>query len=229
MSIRQTRIFVPNVLPYDTETWVETLLGRVIQPLLQSHSTVDWFWFSRYIASSADSGDCDVSVVPKDFQLNGLLRSLRFRFELSDTNVRAFEREGSLRITNEGCVISDWRDYDLVGDLGGDRFVGLVRDTIRRAERAKLVVSFLSIVSKLVLHSLIGPDVEGRFRVESNDDQQNPLKSSFESMHHLFCNITGVPLRVRVFSDGSQTFVGTDWYAPQQAGWRVIQDICIRY
>jgi hypothetical protein len=150
--------------------------------------------------------------VPQEFELNGLLRSLKFRFALPDTEVQAFEQEGSRRITDEGCVISDWRDYGLAIDLGGDRFVGEVRDASRRGERAKLVLSFLDAVSKLVLHSLIGPDAQGRFRLESNDDyQQNPLGSSFESMHHLFCNITGVPWCVQVVSHGSQISIKKDW------------------
>jgi hypothetical protein len=229
MAIRQTRIFVPNEAPYKRETWVETLLGRVIQPLIKRHLAVNWFWFSRYIAPSIDSGDCNVDIVPNYFQTNGLLRSVRFRFELPDVDVQAFEQNGSLLITKERCVISDWRDYDLVEDLGGDRFVGEIRSVIRREERAKLVASYLNTVSKLVLHSLIGPDAEGQFFLESNDDQQNPLKSSFESMHHLFCNMTALPLRVLVYSDGSQTFVGTDWCGPQQTGWKVTEDIRIHY
>lgn len=230
MAIRQTRIFVPNAMPYNGDTWAETLLGRVIQPLIQSHPTLDWFWFSRYYASpSIDSGDCDVNIVPKEYQIDGSLRSLRIRFELPDSNTRAFEENGSLRIREEKCFISDWRDYGLVADLGGNRFVGEVRNDARRAERAKLGVSFLHSLSKLVLHTLVGPDAEGRFRVESNDDRQNPLHSSFNSVHHLFCNITAVPLRLLVFSDGSQTFIGTDWYTPQQAGWKVLQDVRIHY
>ncbi len=229
MAIRQTRIFVPDLMPYDTENWAETLLGRVIQPLLQNCPTVDWFWFSRYIATSTDSGDCDISVIPKEFQTGGLFRSLRFRFQLSDANIQTFEQAGSLEINRDGCAISDWRDYDLVADLGGNRFVGEVRDNLRRRERANLVVSFLNSISRLVLNSLIGPDADGRFRAESNDDSQNPLLSSYESMHHLFCNMTALPLRVLVFSDGSQTFVGTDWSGPQQASWKVVQEIRIRY
>ena len=233
MAIRQTRIFVPNTVPYDNATWAETLLGRVIRPLVHQHP-IEWYWFSRYDQSlEGDWGDCDKRKVLEArhrLEWNGHFRSLRLRFRLSDADVQAFEQDGAQSIEDEGCVISDWRDFDPVAHLGGDRFVGEDRDARRRRERAKLVVSFLDAVSKLVLHSLIGPDAEGRFRIESNDDrQQNPLGSSFESIHHLFCNITGVPLRVLVFSDGSQTFVGTDWYSPQQAGWRVIQDIRIRY
>ncbi len=230
MAIRQTRIFVPNIMPYSGETWAETLLGRVIRPLLQKHPTTAWLWFSRYFAPpSIDSGDCNITVVPKEYQIDGSFRSLRFRYELPDADTLAFEEDGSLRIRDERCVISDWRDYDLVGDLGSNRFVGGMRDNHRRLERAKLVVSFLKAVSMLVLDSLVGPDSAGQFHVESNDNSQNPLGSSYESMHHLFCNMTALPLRVLVFSDGSQTSVGTDWSGPQQAGWKPTQEIRIRY
>ena len=232
MAIRQTRIFVPNTVPYDNTTWAETLLGRVIRPLVHQHA-IGWYWFSRYDQSlEGDWGDCDkrrVLEARHRLEWNRHFRSLRLRFRVSDADVQAFEQDGTQRIEDEECVISDWRGFDLVAGLGCDRFVGEIRNATHRGERAELVVMFLNAVCKLVLHSLIGPDATGRFRLEANDDPQNPLGSSFESMHHLFCNITGVPVRVRVFSDGSQTFVGTDWYRPQQAGWRVVQDIRIRY
>ncbi len=228
MAIRQTRIFVPNAVPYDSENWVETLMGRVIRPLVESNSRLEWFWFSRYhLPRGVDDGDCDISGIPADFEKDGHLRSLRFRYQIPDKNQRAFEEEGKRMIVAERCVISDWRDHDLLKDLGGDRFVGQVQDVDRRAERANLVVSYLHSVSKLVLHALVGPDQDGRFRMENNNDSQNPLGSSFESMHHLFCNITAVPLRVRIFTDGSQQSIGTG--QPAGPNWRLVQDIPIRY
>ena len=230
MAIRQTRIFVPNIVPYDSEDWAETLLGRVVQPLLQKYPTTAWFWFSRYFApASMDSGDCNITAVPEEYQIQGSFRSLRFRYELPDSDIGAFEEDGNLRIRNEECVISDWRYYDLAGDLGSNRFVGGMRDDRRRLERAKLVVLYLKAVSTLVLDSLVGPDSVGQFHAERNDNSQNPLGSSYESMHHLFCNITALPLRVLVFSNGTQNIIGTDWSSPQQASWKPTQEFRIRY
>ena len=55
--------------------------------------------------------------------------------------------------------------------------------------------------SRLALDCLTGPDEKGYFHFEKNDNKQNPLGSSFETFHHVFCNITEVPLSVLVFTD----------------------------
>jgi hypothetical protein len=73
----------------------------------------------------------------------------------------------------------------------------------------------------LVIDALVGPDPQGRYEIEVNDNQQNPLRSSFESVHHLFCNITDVPLRVII----SQMGVGTDWSGLQN----VVQEVRVKF
>lgn len=223
MVTRQTRIFAPPRLPYDGDTWAETLLGRVIRPLVANQTALEWFWFSRYAEGRKDSNaDSDIGRIPTDFEWpDQLYRSVRFRFQVADDKLEGFERNGHGTIQEEECAISDWRPYDLVSDLGGDRFVGEDRDEPRRVERAQLVVAFLQAVSRLVLHSLIGP-VDGRFGAEENGDFLNPLGSSFESMHHMFCNITCLPLRAFLFSDGSRLAIGTRPDACQESGWGVI-------
>lgn len=198
MSIRQTRVFVPNTEVYEA-TWVETLLGRVVRPLVDGHPELVWFWFSRYaVPRGKDDGDCAIDEVPASFEVrvNGerRLRSIRFRFSLPESKRQAFEDMGQKMAEAEGCMITDWRNWDQVEDLGGDRFVGEVRDEARRIERADLVTSLCHNISRLVLHSLVGPDPRGRYRQEINDHNQNlPLGSTFESINHLCRNIAGLP------------------------------------
>jgi len=197
MAMRQTRIFVPNIEVYGT-TWVETLLGRVVRPWIAGHDELAWFWFSRYqLPRTVDDRDCDIDGIPIEFEIDDgnerCLRSIRLRFSLPESRVQAFEDVGRKMIEAEGCIITDWRDWDQVEDLGGDRFVGEIRDEARRVERAEMVTSICHISSKLVLHSLAGPDERGRYRQETNDDEQNPRGSTFESILHLCSNIAGQP------------------------------------
>jgi len=201
MATRQTRIFVPWGAPYDHD-WCATLLGRVIGPLVDAYQGLEWFWFSRYVQEREGSSEnCDLSKIPGKYELRRKWKSVRFRYRIRDAEREGFEDKGSAIICEEGCAISDWRAYDAIADLGSNRFLGGDRSSTRRAQRMELVSSFLHVVSKLVLHALTGPDDGGRFSLEQNDHELNPLGSSFESMHHMFCNVTAVPWRVRLVRD----------------------------
>lgn len=217
MAIRQTRIFVDTNESMDG--WAETLIGRVIAPTAeQFNQQLQWFWFSRYIADLTDSGDCDLTQIAANFkqplQANGppMHRSLRFRFNVADGDQVSFENQILNLINQHGYAISDFRDYDQVADTGGHRFLGIEnRLPGRDAQRAALVTLLYQTISQLVIDGLVGPDAAGRYRIETNNDPQNPNGSTFESLHHLFFNITQVPLSV-LLSDGAQAnLLGTYW------------------
>lgn len=216
VATRQTRIFVPWDKPYDHD-WCETVLGHIIVPLVDARSGLKWSWFSPYLQRrEGSSEDCDLSKIPEKYELNGKWKSMRFRYGIRDVDRETFEDKGSAIICERGCAISDWRDFGVVSGLGGNRFLGGDRSSTRQVKRAELVTSFLHAVSQLVLHALVGPHDGGRFSLEQNDHELlNPLGSSFESMHHMFCNITAVPWRVqriREFgSGGYQEYFRTSW------------------
>lgn len=66
-----------------------------------------------------------------------------------------------------------------------------------------------------MLDALVGPDTAGRYRLEQNGDLvQNPRAYTFQSVHHLFCNMTEVPLDVLVCLRGLNYEVGTGIYPP---------------
>jgi hypothetical protein len=61
------------------------------------------------------------------------------------------------------------------------------------------MAEFLCATSQLLIDTLNGPDAVGRYKQEVNDETtQNPNQNTFESIHHLFCNITNVPTDVLV-------------------------------
>jgi hypothetical protein len=223
MAHRQTRIFVPPNPPFDDASWAETLVGSVINPLVGQPGILDRFWFSRYTAPRNDSGDCDIGLIPEGFGIDnnyrsigthGLFRSLRFRYEMEDGALALFEQAAQEAIADSRCGISDFRDYPFLQDLGGDRFIGGDRTDLRRQERAHLIYRFLQSTCLVYIHCLVGPDEGGKYMLEICESDENPLGSIFESVHHLFCNITDVPLRILV----SDRAVGTDWSAPSIRG-----------
>jgi hypothetical protein len=72
---------------------------------------------------------------------------------------------------------------------------------------------------------LIGPDPnDGQYRIEQNSYfEQNPNGSSFESVHHVFCNITNVPTSILFAAQGGRNQLrGTYWGPPR--GSRQLQD-----
>lgn len=187
--------------------------GAIVAPLVNADGELEWFWFSRYVAGREDSGDCDISQIPEGFASGGVYRSLRLRYAVSSGSRDEFERRALGLIERAGAKVSDFRDYPWVDDLGGDRFVGGARSPARRESRASLMAHYLEALSRLVLDCVVGPSDFGRFAFEANDNDQNPHGSSFESMHHLFCNMTEVPTFVLVL--GNQ--VATHWM-PRPAG-----------
>jgi hypothetical protein len=213
MPIRQTRVFVRSDEPLDD--WAETLVGRVFRPLTSEFANVlNWFWFSRYVSS--DSADCDISLVPDEYKpldSSGVMfhRSMRLRFNIDDPQAcSAFERRSRELIDAGGYRISDFRDYDYVADTGSNRFLGVENRQPRRSEqRAILASSFYCSISKLVVDAVVGPDGNGRFRMETSDDLlQNPRGSTFQSFLHLFCNITSVPTDVYIYRKSSASLIG---------------------
>jgi hypothetical protein len=104
----------------------------------------------------------------------------------------------------------------------------------RAEQRAKLAIEFYHVTSKLVIDALVGPDQSGRFRLEANEDvTQNPRGSTFQSLLHLFCNITSVPIDVYVFQKANPNLIAYSMfmYAPDTpaGGWDSITAVPIRF
>lgn len=201
----------------------------VFTPLTNEFAAaLEWFWFSRYVLRADDSADCDIAAIPDEFKQpldpggNPIHRSMRFRFKVSEDQQGQFERRASELIAASGYRISDFRAYDAVGDTGSDRFLGVEnRGEGRRGQRAALVTDLYCAIARLVIDALVGPDEQGRFRLEINDDNlSNPRASTFQSIHHLFCNITDVPTDVYLFhkTDSGLIGCGTFMVAPPAPG-----------
>lgn len=194
---KQVCIFAPMKPPYDGATWAETIFGRIIRSLVNAHVELRWFWFLRYgEPKNSGSPNFDVNRIFDDYFPGGIGRLVRFRCSIPEADFSAFQSHGSDLIQKEGCGFSHWTDYGGLGELGGARFCGENGLSKPCSERADLNAEMLCSLSKIVLHSVVGPDTEGRYRMEKNIHEENPNGSTFESLHHCFCNMTGVPLEV---------------------------------
>jgi hypothetical protein len=240
MAIRQTRVFVPYT---ETSDWAETLIGRVFRQVVQEFDArLRWFWFSRYVCiismPGEDVGNCEFDTIPAEFKRpfpgcsQAGHRSLRFRFEIDDSDQAAFETRLQQLLGQYGYAFSDIRDYDQVEDTGGPRFLGVEnRQSGRDIQRARLVTALYHVISQIVMDALVGPDQSDHYHVEHNDNQQNPHGATFESLHRLFCNITQVPISVLI---QNQLLVRTFWGQPigqqtRQINGQVVTEIFLSY
>jgi hypothetical protein len=180
MPTKSLTLFIPDVAPFDQqETWFETFIGTHILPLTE-RGAFRRFWFSRYQAVGHDKHLC-------------------FRFETDNLNAIAADIE---RLRAE-FQRNEYIDFDVVADLGtGDksRFRGRNSRRPTERDRGELAFNFLHATAQLFLHSLSGPDENGRWSLERETESGYSQEASMEQFHHLFCNLTGVPTFVAVSS-----------------------------
>jgi hypothetical protein len=207
-QIRQTRIFAPHRGRYEHERWAETMIGQIVAPVVdQFHESLAWYWFTRYKEGrDGSAGDCDLARIPLDFmdQENDSYRSIRFRYAVAAEQCDALEERCRQLINEQGCAISDFRDYEILADLASDRHLEEPRTQERCERRARLVVEQYWAVSKLILDALQGPDEDGRYHLPHHSLSAAELvrgETPFRTFHHIFCNSTDFPLYVELLQE----------------------------
>lgn len=184
MDYIQYKIELPANHSYFHDRWVETIVGNVIQPITVLIGQRR-FWFSRY-------------------ENNGN-RHMLFRFETDNFLV---VKESIDEVIASAGLVPDNGIYDLEGDLGSNRFAKSRSMPSDRLRRAGLVFNYLHSICSLFIDNLVLADpASNQYELDQCSDQQNPLGSVFESLHHLFCNITEVPLEVIVIKRNNTTSI----------------------
>jgi hypothetical protein len=176
---------VPYQFPFDGDFESRTLTwaGEFVRPIL-ARRLHEAYWFSFYGPY-------------------GKLRLLidESKLERLQPTIEAMllTQRMSRQLDENGQLVE--RNLTLEEDLGHPRFCGRNCSREKRHLRAKLVLSFLTAVCDLLLDSL--HRFEGRWELEPTGDAlQNPEGSSFQSLHHLFCQITHVPTLVFEYAFG---------------------------
>ena len=161
----------PNAAPFDDAQYRwPSFVGEFVLPLVRERPHLQ-YWFSYYGTKARFRVYTD-----KYDELRADLEALR-------GNLGLVELGGEHHLT-------------LVGDLGHARWLASNRTDKKPEERAIRILQYLHSVCRLYIDYLVKrPD--GYWELEATTDHvQNPEGVSFESLHHLFCNLTQVPTPV---------------------------------
>lgn len=196
-DVQEIYIYYPPTHLQDN--WGNQIIGKVIQPIVENY-TVRWLWITRYLQPVAYTPQV---TVPHEYQFSmpevssePMNAFILFRLSVEDKSAQSHATELA---TTAGYYVSDWMDWDVVADLGSNRFIYSDPDDVERAERAHQIATFMSSTAMLLVSSL--KEENGEWRIETNNDKEgNPHGNFFQSVHHLFCNTTEVPLFVQIRS-----------------------------
>jgi len=199
--------------PSFSENWVQQILGELVKPLVsQFQDAIEWVWVTRYSGPYDANSPPLGQPVPSNFLADNHYRYVILRIAtpspfpqtMKDTTTGLAERAGCLLLPQ------NWSPYDILNDLGTNRFIQQDGTTDERLRRAHLVARFVDAVVRLSLDSLIRqPD--GKWILEPNISNENPHGSLFESVHHLMCNHAGVPTSVMIRYTPPQLQITTPW------------------
>lgn len=211
-------IFLP-----DTETinpnWVEQVLGNVVLPVVKKFDEhIRWLWITRYSDQYDANSPPQETILPQEFCASGSYCFVAFRLCARD-EVKSEVHQMALSLVKQyGYYATEWVERKIISDLGSDRFAPSDADSNFRLARAELVAEFVNSTVRLMLHSLIN-DASGKWHLENNQSGYNPHGSIFESLHHLFCNATGVPTDVLIDASVNveSGMIGTYWNQPQSS------------
>lgn len=208
---RQSRIFTST----QTADWYFQLIGDLVRPWrAQPEAATTPYFFTRYKCPvGMDDADTEIALLPGNFlqhsQYGPIHRSIRLRyFEPPVPPVAAPAQAAAAASPQPTPPLQhafellmkthpnrywrhDFRDYDIAGDLGGDRFsqIPAAQAWARRA-RGEKVAAVLEANCNLVLE-LIGP---GGFECsghELNFCLNTPVQSVAHLLNNVWCDETG--------------------------------------
>lgn len=174
--------------PFDKHNWFESWIGNFVQPLI-TDCNIKKFWFSRY-------------GLPKKGEI-------RFRFEEPEDMEKFNHRYDMLKHYIKRDM-KDEENYSIVNDLGNLRFLGMGNSYAK--QRADLVLNYLQALCQLYMDCLVH-EGKGYFNLEKNIWQaENPDGSVFESIHHLFHNITSYEMPIVKFRCDDKEYIESDFW-----------------
>lgn len=215
-------IFAPLSEPYG-DNWVEQILGTIVKPLHQQYADdVGWLWVTRYSRRYTEETPPENCHLPVDFRSNGWYRYVLLRVSAQEDSEENLHERAIQLAREAGCYTDPrgWIDYDVIADLGCNRFVREQANPDERARRAQRVGYFVDATVRLMLDLLVQAE-NGIWRFEPSTHQQNPKGSVFESVHHLFCNATQTPTTVLLSHQDSQ--LGIQTYSMRHPKWIALE------
>lgn len=205
--------FAPFAPTFGTDNWVYQILGSIVLPIYRRYKEeINWIWVTRYIEPKDSNPNVSYPDNSPFVNSERLCRYVALRMSVRENLEQIVLNEALelARIANCHTDARGWLPYDVVSDLGKNRFIHSEATQEERIRRARLVMSFMDATVKLMLDSIVQIQ-EGKWELESNTDTQNPKGSFFESIRHLFANATGVPTTVLLGRNTNWMHVRTYW------------------
>lgn len=203
-------IYMPENFEYEKD-WENQILGNVIKPIIENYEDkLEWVWATSYIIPNNSNRLVSDHIYPSDYKENKYFYYLVVRFAAKTFNDYKYilEQIGKLSAKYHYYIPFEARIWSFMPDIGGDRFNRVDSGISERKHRSKLILEFMYSTLKLKIDSLIKQD--DRWEEELNVDTiQNPDNSFFQSVHHLFCNVTQVKTPVLVRSDDWKVYFST--------------------
>ncbi len=188
MEQRELYAKLPNNPPFDTDAFFPTFVGSFVLPLLATQN-ITRYWFTQY----GSAGN----------------RQIRFRYELN--SFAQLQPQFDALVTQLGLTVNNSAVFDVVGDLSGQRFLGTNQRQTNYRARGEMIFDYLHATARLYIDTLSHCDANGYWHREDNQDRGNNDKGdSFETYHHLLCNMTGVPTEVvyaKIVETGETAFL----------------------
>jgi len=195
-EFKQTRI----LSKFGDDHWYENILGRLIEPVTRKYEKgLKSFWFSRYEWPAYDLYNLQEKDVPVDFIQNSMTRSVEFRITIYKDILTEFQQEFKTLVKDLGYFAIDFEPYQLHNLLTGPaNFSDPIFDD-KKKERCAIVDDLYFQISRVTLHALATSDGKNfKFEEVSSKAAEHQRPSPFANVHHLFCNITQVPLNVAI-------------------------------
>ena len=220
----QFRILIPfqgGKLFDGNEYWAETCFAIfMLNVYFPNKDDFKWFWFTRYqmplekdafikkYIKSDKKFYRKIEKSKKDYEKDLLkqmdgdeYRCIYIRMSVDKNKKDELKKSIEDCAEKHGYKAVNFEPYNLVGDLGSDRFSpprfnDKRLDKNLKVVRANEIVQYMFSVCKMFFWSL-KKDSNGCYVPEKNNEPCNSTsKSTLESYHHMFCNITDVPLYV---------------------------------
>lgn len=209
----------PDFYHLDTEYWSNVILFEIVRPLVKLPG-VKRYWFARYCVPEYPE--------QKDSMM---LKHVKLRVEFSHhSSVVLFINQAKILCKKhmrsypyQAMELKVLPKYDFVRDLGAPRFFDTKEKRGGKKRRADIVFNYLHAISMLVLDCLAkekivdAPEPAGSngfryFVVENNNVQNSASKQMYESVFHLFGNITGFKVPILVGTIGNSVVMNTPVY-----------------
>lgn len=187
MELKSIYLQIPKHKPFDRGDWFEAFIGNFVIPILD-RKLIHSYWFSRY----------------SEVRNNQYVNEVRFRIKIKDYSLIESQVDDLIKHFNLASMIGE-ENYQGAEFLDR-RFNGEKLKKGSPIKRQQLIWNFLYAASSLYVDTFSHKDQDNYWYREENHDRSNNIDGeTFESIHHLMCNLSNFSPRVDLLERADQT------------------------